>query len=310
MSISDSSYLKLVTEFSELNIDVHVSDLSYLYSLDGSTDNIEVYYRFFITFQHDFIIPDTTNKQFELFYKYSTHLEDLKVKYYREINELLDEEGFDIVTYNRLTDHKIHFQELLNHYKQDSSTKQWEHKKEVVHYFYPEDNKEYPIFFNEVTFFIHSAIEFHYTIINQIINYLNEKLSIFIQFKDQIQKKPSFTQINSKQKSAILDKYQTALLFDYLAKAYVIQDLSYNNISKLVSQLTGHSFTNLRNFCFNHIWEVKSGQSGNKIEIMKNPAYNLEKVKEVHLSILKEINSDIDKNNGQNREIVTCCNPL
>lgn len=296
MSIIDSNYLKLISEFSEIKIDVEIQDDSYLLAKDGDLSNLIVYYRYIIRFQHDFIVYDTIHQQVKVRDAYFKSIQKLANMFYREINDIIELEGTDLIVYNKISDIYLHFKEIDGFYFQNNHTKLWEHKHTNENYTYLKDSQEQSVDLGEVDFFLQSAYKIQKDTIAQILLFLKEKLKMLELFKDQTTSKSNPDKTSNKKALERLDRYQTALVFDYLAKAGIIHSHSYNIISKLVSQLTGHSQKTFRSLCFNQIWQIKSGQQGNKIEIKKNPAYNLEKVKDAFDGMMKEITSDIRKN--------------
>jgi len=96
--------------------------------------------------------------------------------------------------------------------------------------------------------------------------------------------------------NTILDKYQTALLFDYLRKKELILRVYEENndaLSKLVAALTGHSDQNLRTKDgFGAIANIKSDNLKNKLKA-DSSNYNLNVVRKALLLIISQIDEDI-----------------
>lgn len=94
-----------------------------------------------------------------------------------------------------------------------------------------------------------------------------------------------------------LDRYQTALLFHYLKERKIILQYSAVALGKLVGLLTGHSSNTLTKKGFGAIANIQSDKpdSVNKNESKGIRNYNLNKVKSELTQIIKDIDSEISR---------------
>ena len=95
----------------------------------------------------------------------------------------------------------------------------------------------------------------------------------------------------------ILDRYQIPLLFSYMKETGMILEHSDIQLSKILHNLTGHSAQRMRQFGFSDLENVKKDIARNKSINSKFKYYNLNKVKDALVLIIKQIENDIDRLN-------------
>lgn len=96
-----------------------------------------------------------------------------------------------------------------------------------------------------------------------------------------------------------LDRYQTALLFNYLKERKIILEYSATALGTLTGLLTGHSPNTLEKKGFGAIENIKADhpESINKVESKGIQNYNLNKIRAELELIIKEIDKDIEYQN-------------
>ena len=98
-----------------------------------------------------------------------------------------------------------------------------------------------------------------------------------------------------------LDRYQIPLLFSYMKETgMILNEHSQIQLSKILQDLTGHSYQNMRAYGFSALEHVKKDIKRNKSikNIPKN--YNLKKVKDALISVITLIDADIKRLNKLN----------
>ncbi len=309
MKIFERAAYNLLNQFQKAEAEIRPIKDSQTKKLENETaikiasgEDFGPYWHFSMRFNQDFSVNSANipDKHFE----YENHLSKLKNEFYRDISEDIDELPIK-ESLNTVTDFLTRFNECSPYYyKTERQYKTINSETTILTYQHRRIHKEFETNSeNEINdileeLAINCFISVQKECLDQIISFLaNKKNAIEISFEQgnsTSYKSPPGNVDNSKIEK--LDRSQTALLYDYLKNVGVIKDLSSNKLAPLISELTGFSKKNLRTDGLDKIWEIKSGKIANKIESKGNPEYNLQKVKEVILEILQNVNQDIKKN--------------
>lgn len=102
--------------------------------------------------------------------------------------------------------------------------------------------------------------------------------------------------IKGKDKTAALDKYQTALLFHYLKEKEAIIDLVDKDLAHVLSRLTPHSEQNLRTEGLYSIKFIKGDHPDYRNKTFTEPNRNLTQVRVLLQNIIDDIDSQIALN--------------
>lgn len=272
-------------------------------------EELRPFWHFEMRFNQDFTV--VSNEIPDRHFKYENHLSKLKNEFYRDISQDIDELPIK-ESLNILTDYQVRFKECTSYfYPTKRKFKTTHSKTTIVTYNHKKIHKvldsKKDMQINDILeeLSIDSFVSAQKECLDQIITFLDSKkqtIELVIDQESKTSNKPSKGN-NNHTPIEKLDKYQSALLFHYLKHAGATYDhLSYNKLAPLIHQLTGHSQNNLRTECLNQIQEIKMGDVGNKLELIKNKAYNLEQVKVVLRDMINELERDLKNNRDSQKK--------
>jgi hypothetical protein len=290
------AYYKLIEEFSNISIRILVSNEQYSGEVvhdEFEDDFYPIFWSFDVCFQNDFILK--WNQLQPIKKEYENWLDNLTMRFNRELNDEIENCQNQFELLNLLTDYKLKFSELKNNYLPIGL---WEDGVESItndriSYLYPENKS---IEEKELRKIKSALLWVQVNELTKILETIDSKINLVNSFSGGNKKTmPIKRNIPPLEK---LDLYQTSLLFFYLDEVGAIKYNSSREISPIVSQLTGHSEQNLRTEAFSKIIDIKRGLVGRKPLLQQNPSLNIAKVKEIVLEILHKINDDLEKNDS------------
>jgi hypothetical protein len=305
MKIDDKPGLELIAEFQKIEIEITVKEESSIngdlveffgdsYSDDPLTFFTEWYFEF--KFNNDYIVhnKDCSKTRFE----YKDYISKEVNDFYREIGDVVEDDLPFSEKMIILNDYKTKFLLLSEMYKED--VYQYcnlrfnflNHSNIRI-----EQDSDKNISKFELKQILHSFLTIQKQSILDILFFLESKISLLREISN-------YESIKSKSKGSIkriepiknLNRFQIALLFDYLKAAGAIHVFSANTLAPIINQLTGHSENTLRTEALNKIIDIKKGKVGDKTQIFKEPDKNINVVKSIILSILTRIDEDLDTN--------------
>jgi len=304
MKAFESAYDALVHEFSSGTIDILISDHATV--LLDHPDDVEGYYNysFEIQFNEDFRSFGSNLPQKNI--EYQEFIDKKRLELYDEINEIIDREEINAVN-TKLNDYRFKFAELKNFYTKTQYSRYQEKFIILGHNRYKKirSHNSRPII--ELNESLTSSTYFSVQLeaIDMIVSFLDNKTEFVKEFMvedfdNEVKVKRKLNAIES------LDRFQSALLFHYLEDVEAIKDLrSYKKLAYHIQELTDHSQNTLSKECLNNIQDIKMGKAGNKLEILKNKTYNLQKVRIVLRKMINALERDL-KNNKESQK----SNPL
>jgi hypothetical protein len=305
MRIDDKPGLELIAEFQDIEIDIKVLEKSDIngdfvkFFQDAYSDDPLTFFtewRFELKFNKDFTVQglDFSNPQFE----YKDFISKKLNAFFREIGDVLEADSQYAEKLIFLNDYKTKFTLISEMYAEEV---------------YPYCNLKY-IFLNHNNIriiidsdknisehnkkhIIHSFLTIQKQVISNILFFLDSKIEILREIGtyelNNVKSNKSTKKLEPIDK---MNKFQSALLFNYLQDNGAIHPMVPYKLAPLISQLTGHSEQKLRTEAFSNLVDVKKGKAGDKTQLQKDPDINLKIVKDTVKSILKSIDEDLEKN--------------
>lgn len=305
MKIDDKPGLELIAEFQNIEIEIKVLGQSYVNgdlieilgdedSCDPSTLSIEWSFEF--KFNNDFIVHHLDYGKPRLDYK------DFIIKkvndFYREIGDLVEKDSDYSEKMIILNDYRTRFTLISEVYTEEEYSYcrikciLLNHKNVRIKKDSDNNISEY-----EFKNILHSFLIIQKQAISNILFFLESKIELLREIGNyEVVKAKTRGTTRKIEPIETLNKYQTALLFDYLKDTGAIHTFQANTLAPLISQLTGHSEHNIRTEALNKIIDIKKGSIGDLRQIIKDPDVNIRVVRNIIKSILSKIDEDLDKN--------------